>query len=205
MSNIAIIDCGISNLTSVLHAFEFLKIPTQIVQRPEELKSFSHLVLPGVGAFPQGVENLRARGFFQAVPELVKSGKPILGICLGMQLLAELGEEFSLTPGLALIPGKVKKIPTQSAEIRLPHIGWNSVTVHSPSALWRGLEKDPTFYFLHSYAFADLPVELVAAHCEYGHSIIAAVERENVYGVQFHPEKSQKTGLKLLENFAKLC
>ena len=205
MLKIGIINCGISNLTSVKNAFDFLSIPVEVINASSDLENCSHIVLPGVGAFPKGINNLKTNGFDEAIKIQLKKGKPLLGICLGMQMLAMEGEEFTQTQGLALIPGKVTKIEVASPTLRLPHVGWNNVSFVNSCPLWKSIPDHSTFYFVHTYAFSNLSRQYIAGETEYSSKIISAVFRDNVYGVQFHPEKSQKAGLQLLKNFASLC
>ena len=206
MKKIGIIDCGTSNLTSVRNAFESQGLPAVILREKERLGDCSHLVLPGVGAFQAGMANLRENGFDEIIIRQVQAGKPLLGICLGMQFLASRSEEFGLTDGLDLIPSAVVKIETGGQNLRLPHVGWNSVRQTGGLALWTGIADETPFYFVHTFAFSSqTPSAWVAGTCDYGGEVVAAVAKENVFGVQFHPEKSQKAGLTLLKNFADLC
>ena len=204
MAKVGIINCGISNLTSVFNALNFLSVKCEIVNDPVLLDGFSHLILPGVGAFPKGMHNLTVNGFDEAIARSVARGKPLLGICLGMQLFALEGEEFRRTKGLGLISGRVTKIKLNSSAFKLPHVGWNSVAFSRPSPLWKSIPDDSAFYFVHSYVYSDLQEDFVIGETNYDNNIIAAVARENVYGVQFHPEKSQKVGLQLLKNFSSI-
>jgi len=206
MTHIGIIDCGISNLTSVKNAFDYLCINAEIVRNPHDLPRYSHLVLPGVGAFRRGMQNLHASGFDEAVVDEVQKGKPVIGLCLGMQLLAEHGEEFGITEGLGLIPGDVVKLQLPSSpEFRLPHVGWNDVQQLKTSRLWRSIDDNTAFYFVHSYVYGSIPDEQVIGTADYGSRMVAVIEHEHIFGTQFHPEKSQKSGLQLLKNFAELC
>lgn len=205
MKKVGIIDCGISNLTSISNAFKYFSIPTEITHSTHSLESYSHLVLPGVGTFYQGMYNLREKGLDNAIKQRVAKGVPLLGICLGMQLIANKGSEFGITEGLGLIDGSVDKIQPVSHEFRLPHIGWNDVHFSQNTKLWEGIPEDTSFYFVHSYTFSKVSEENIIGYCDYGGKVVAAVAHENVYGIQFHAEKSQKYGLKLLENFVELC
>ncbi len=205
MKRVAIINSGICNLTSVLNAFEYLSMDVEIVDTGIDFDRFSHLVLPGVGAFMQGMQKLRGKGLDEAIRRDVEKGKPLLGICLGMQLLASKGEEFGITEGLGLIPGDITKMKLSAPGLRLPHVGWNDVGYPRSSILWKGIEEHSSFYFIHSFAYTHIPNEFVIGHCEYGDMVVAAIQKEHVFGVQFHPEKSQKPGLQLIRNFVDLC
>ncbi len=206
MTKVGIIDCGVSNLSSVRNAFESQDIPVEVIRDRALLDGCSHLVLPGVGAFKAGMATLREKGFEEALKTQVEAGKPLLGICLGMQFLADNSDEFGLTEGLGLIPAPVTRIDVSESNLRLPHVGWNSVRQTGAPELWAGIEDEAAFYFVHSFAFSpETPDGLKAGICEYGGEVVAAVARDNVSGVQFHPEKSQKSGLTLLGNFAKKC
>jgi glutamine amidotransferase len=206
MKKVAIVNCGVSNLTSVRNAFDVIKIDAEIVDTPERMDRFSHIVIPGVGSYKQGMDNIRGKGFVDFILKEAAKGKPILGICLGMQLLATSGEEFGPVEGLEIIPGRVKKIDlSNTPDLRLPHVGWNDVIYTRKSPIWEGIEEGTSFYFTHSYVYADTDKEHVIGQCEYGEKLIIAIQRDNVCGVQFHPEKSQKPGLQLLKNFVALC
>jgi len=204
MAKVGVIDCDISNLTSIYNAFAYLEVDVEIV-KSNNFDGFSHLVLPGVGSFYQGMKNLREKGIDKAINQYIEKDRPLLGICLGMQLLSKMGEEFGPTEGLGHIPGEVRKIKPLSTEYRLPHIGWNDIHFSRESSLWKDIPKDNPFYFIHSYAYTNIADDNITAYCDYGGEVVAAVEKGNVYGLQFHPEKSQKYGLKILRNFIELC
>ena len=194
---IGILHYGMGNITSVKNSLELLGIPTKLVYTPRELAGVSHIILPGVGAFSEGMKNLRALGFVPALEQEVRQRhKPFLGICLGMQLLADVGFEGGETAGLGFIPGAVRRIAT--TDVRIPHVGWNNITVSHANSL---LTEDVDFYFVHSYIFEPRDPSTVLATVEYGDTFVAAVGQGNVYGVQFHPEKSQQSGLSVLKNF----
>lgn len=201
MSRVAIVDYGMGNLDSVARAVEECGGVSVVTDRAEELRSADRVILPGVGAFPDGMRNLRARGMDAALQEQAERGMPILGICLGMQLLATEGWEGSHTAGLGLIPGSVKKLASNGAAIRIPHVGWNEVDLVRPSPLFDGVASGRDFYFVHSYALVCDRADDVLARTTYGARFVSAVECRNVQGVQFHPEKSQKRGFQLLRNF----
>ena len=200
MSYIAVVDYGVGNLKSVSNAFAYLGIETKITGDPDELELAQAIVLPGVGAFPDAAEKLRATGLDQSV---VKQGrkKPVLGICLGMQLLLNRGEEVRPCPGLGVIKGVCARIPTEE---KLPHIGWNSLTFPSRSPLFEGVDEGSYVYFVHSFSAQHTDPDQVSAVSQYGVPVIAAVQNGNFFGCQFHPEKSGETGLAILQNFAGL-
>jgi imidazole glycerol-phosphate synthase subunit HisH len=202
MTMVAVIDCGISNVGSVRNAFEFLGIESRLAQVPDDLKGCSHVVLPGDGSFPVGMRMLRERGLDHAIAEAVHRGTPLLGICLGMQLMAEEGEEFELTRGLELTCGRVVRMAPNDPKLPMPQVGWNDVKFYRESHLSRGLGERASFYFMQSYAFADPSASAVAGVCDYGGPVVAVIEQGNLFGVQFHPEKSQQAGLAILKNFA---
>ena len=194
----AIIDYGAGNLFSVKNALDYLGIENKVTKNAEDLRAADRLILPGVGAFPDAMRMLRESGLVEVIKEEVQK-KPLLGICLGMQMLFEKGYEFEETDGLGLIKGSVKLMTPENLPI--PHIGWNELELNNPCKL---LEKGGEYvYFVHSYA-ADCPSENVAAYCDYGMKIPALVFNGNVYGAQFHPEKSGDKGLEMLRKFAEL-
>lgn len=197
---IAIIDYGAGNLFSVKNALDFLGFENMITKNADDLKAADRLILPGVGAFPDAMRMLNESGLIGVIKE--ESGKkPLLGICLGMQMLFEKGYEFAETDGLGLIPGSVKLMTPK--DLAIPQIGWNSLEFNEPCKLLDNVENGEYVYFVHSYA-ADCPNEVVAAYCEYGMKVPALVQRGNVYGAQFHPEKSGETGLNILRSFEAL-
>ncbi|MBS5589522.1 Imidazole glycerol phosphate synthase subunit HisH 1 [uncultured Flavonifractor sp.] len=200
MSYIAVVDYGVGNLKSVSNAFAYLGIETKITGDPDELELAQAIVLPGVGAFPDAADKLRATGLDQSV---VKQGrkKPVLGICLGMQLLLDRGEEVRPCPGLGVIKGVCARIPTEE---KLPHIGWNSLTFPNRSPLFEGVDEGSYVYFVHSFSAQHTDPDQVSAVSQYGVPVIAAVQNGNFFGCQFHPEKSGETGLAILQNFAGL-
>lgn len=197
---IAIIDYGAGNLFSVKNALDFLKIENCVAKDPETIRQADAMILPGVGAFPDAMEMLERKGMVSVICE--EAGKkPLLGICLGMQLLFESSSEFGTTKGLGLIPGKVIKIDSHG--LKIPHMGWNDLKVLNPCAVTGEMEEDTYVYFVHSFR-ADTEEENISCYTEYGERIPALVHRGFVYGAQYHPEKSGEAGLKMLKNFAKL-
>jgi glutamine amidotransferase len=206
VSLVGVVDSNICNLTSVLNALKALGIAAESTTDPDSLGRYSHLILPGVGSFNKGMEMLEATGLDQAVVAAAKSGTPLLGLCLGMQLLAEQGTEFGVRRGLGLISGTVTMMQPSSPAFRLPHIGWNDVALVRPSVLFRDMPDSPAcFYFVHSFGFADASAPEVCALTDHGGPAVAAVEKDNIFGVQFHPERSQRCGLALLRNFVTRC
>ena len=200
---IAIINYGAGNLQSVKKAFDYLGVDTMVTENPEELMRAEGAVLPGVGAFGDAMAALRSRGLEGPVKEYAASGRPFLGICLGLQLLFEGSEEAPGVPGLGLFRGKIVRIP-QKEGLKIPHIGWNSLEVKRRDGLFAGLEEEPYVYFVHSYYLKAEDPSLVSAQTRYGVLIDAAVQRGALHAVQFHPEKSGRTGLAMLKNFAAL-
>jgi glutamine amidotransferase len=202
MIRIGVIDFGISNVGSVRNAFAFLGIEAKLVRGPACMAGCSHLVLPGDGTFPVGMSRLREAGLDEAICAAVDRGTPLLGICLGMQLLAEEGEEFEPTRGLGLTCGRVVLMRPADPRLPLPQIGWNDVHFLRETRLSEGLDEWSSFFFMQSYAFSDPSARAVAGVTEYGGQVVAVIEQGHVFGVQFHPEKSQRAGLAVLRNFA---
>lgn len=196
---IGVIDYGMGNLRSVLTGFKRVGVTGVIVRNPEELKSVDKIVLPGVGAFGDAVRNLEGKNFYQAIREEVKRGKPLLGICLGFQLLFEGSEESPGYTGLGFFKGLVRRFP-ESGGIKIPHIGWNSIRIMRSSKLYEGIQDGTYFYFVHSY-YAER-CDFTLTETDYHIIFTSSIENENIAGTQFHPEKSQKDGLRLLENYA---
>lgn len=201
MGYTAIVDYGVGNLKSVSNALAYLGREGRVTGDPRELELADAVILPGVGAFPDAADKLRQSGL--EGPLLAQVGKkPILGICLGMQLLFERGVEVRPCRGLGLIPGRVERIRT---ELKLPHIGWNSLHFPGNSPLFAGLDEGTYVYFVHSFYGAAARPEQVSAVMDYGVPVTAAVENGLVFGCQFHPEKSGEAGLRILKNFTTLC
>ena len=199
---IAIVDYGLGNLFSVHKAFEFLGAHAKITSDPDDIHAADRIVLPGVGAFDHGMVNLKEKGLDKALEDVVRKDKnPFLGICLGLQLLADEGEENGVHPGFGWITGRVTKIKAEASGLKAPHIGWNNVARLRESPLFKGIKPDADFYFVHSYQLHYTDEDDLLATTEYGEIVTAAIMRGNIFATQFHPEKSQEHGLKLLENF----
>lgn len=207
-----IIDYGIGNLRSIEKAFEHVGADVERTDDPCAVSRAERLVLPGVGAFGACIDEIRRRDLEQPIRDFVAIGRPFLGVCVGMQLLFETGEERGMHEGLGLLPGRVVHLHEASPDakgangrtLKVPHMGWNTVRPTHPSHLFEGVAPESYFYFVHSYCAVPAAPEDVLAATTYGAAVPAAVGRNNVYGVQFHPEKSQHSGLRLLKNFATL-
>ena len=200
---ITILDYSVNNLRSVQKAFEHLGHETLVTSDPETVARAQKLVLPGVGAFGEAMKNLNEKSLVEPILEVVSRGHFVMGVCLGMQLLFDWSEELGLTQGLGILPGKVVKFP-EIEGLKVPHMGWSALEFGRPSKLYSGLENGQMTYFVHSYHALPEGEEIVAARGFHGVSFVAGVERENVMGAQFHPEKSSDVGLKILDNFGKL-
>lgn len=203
---IAIIDYGVGNLRSIENAVRFNNSSTavEVVGAAEKLKKYSKIILPGVGAFGDAIEKIREKKFDEAIVEEVRKGKYLLGICLGMQLLATAGFEYGEHKGLDLIGGNVVNFKEITDNLSVPHIGWNEVKFLSDDRILEGIQNKSEFYFVHSYFFDCTNRADILGMTEYGVEFPSIVHRENIYGVQFHPEKSQQAGLNLINNFLKL-
>ncbi len=200
---IAIIDYGAGNLRSVEKAFEYLGFEAKISSDPNEIMSCDKIILPGVGAFGVCMNSIRKVGLDNCILEAVDKGKPFLGICLGLQLLFDESEESPGAKGLSLFSGGNKRI-AQSPGLKIPHMGWNSITYDKNCPIFSGIGDEPYVYFVHSYHIAPKDESIVSAHTTYGTEIPVAVHRKNVFATQFHPEKSGETGLAVLKNFGNL-
>ena len=202
--DVAVVDYGMGNLHSVRNALLMVGADVVVTSDPAELRRADRIVLPGVGAFGECVKNLRASGVLGTLEEeVLQKGKPMLGICVGMQVLATRGEELGEHEGIGWIPGRVRRFTVDdTANLRVPHVGWNEV---QPSAarhpVFAKMRKDASFYFVHSYFFEPENASHVAAICDYGGAFTCAIARDNILALQFHPEKSQQNGLGVLEGF----
>jgi len=207
---VAVIDYGCGNLASVQKAILSLGCKPEIVRDPSKLHTFDRAILPGVGSFNSAMEEIRRLGFHDSISHYCASGKPLLGICLGMQLLATSGQEgtpnyVGQTSGLNLIPGEVVSLRSLGVKLPVPHVGWNSLSQLRPSDLFEGIQTEADVYFVHSFGFVPADTTDLLAYTEHGAQISAIVARENVTGCQFHPEKSSKVGSRLLSNWIKSC
>lgn len=201
---IAIVDYGSGNTRALQNLYSRLRIPTVLVRTPDDLRDADRIVLPGVGAFDQTMGHLQESGLRDALTaRVIDDGLPFLGICVGMQLLARRSDEGSL-PGLGWIDADVRRFDLTQFHQRthLPHMGWNDATPTRPDRLFRGMESGARFYFLHSYHVVCASESSVLTETEYGDVFASGVRRDNIWGVQFHPEKSHSAGIRLLENFA---
>ncbi|MEJ2519602.1 MAG: imidazole glycerol phosphate synthase subunit HisH [Desulfuromonadales bacterium] len=206
---ITIIDYEMGNLRSVAKAFEKLGFAARVSSNPADLLATDKIVLPGVGAFRDCITNLRDGGFVEPLLQHVTAGKPMLGICLGMQMLFDESEEFGHHQGLGLIPGKVLRFPAGMREggepLKVPHMGWNTIRLQRAAPIFSGVADGSYVYFVHSYYCTAENAKDIAASCRYGDiEFCASVWRDNIMATQFHPEKSQQIGLKIFENFGKL-
>jgi len=198
---IAVVDYGMGNLRSVQKGFHKVGMDARVTDDPGLIADASHIVLPGVGAFKDCMQNLENRGLVEPVLEGVKKGKPFLGICLGLQLLFEESEEFGSHNGLGLIKGRVTRFP--GSGLKVPHMGWNDVHISRNSRLLDKSDEGTYFYFVHSY-YVVPDEDVTVTTTDYGRAFTSAIEKDNIFACQFHPEKSQKAGLKLLKRFGEI-
>lgn len=205
---IAIVDYQMGNLRSVQKALEHVDHRATITSDPEQIAAAEKVILPGVGAFGDAIGELKNRGLVEPIQQSIRQGRPFLGICLGLQMLFEIGYEGGEHPGLAVLDGCVNRFPEHFPSqlgLKVPHMGWNQVKVEKPGCpLLQGISEQAYFYFVHSYFVAPTDNALCWLSCEYGQPFCAAVWQDNLFATQFHPEKSQHDGLQLLKNFAEL-
>lgn len=201
---IAILDYDAGNIRSVEKALHFLGEDAVVTRNIDEIRKADEVILPGVGSFGDAMENLRSFGLVSAIKEAVASGKPFLGICLGLQVLFESSEESPGVAGLGILPGKIRRIPDRPG-LKVPHMGWNSLHLMNDGKLFKGIPEQSYVYFVHSYYLEASDPSIVRATTEYGVTIHASVERDNLFACQFHPEKSSDVGLSILKNFAALA
>lgn len=197
---IAIIDYGMGNLRSVAKAFETVGHQSVVTRDARVIGNASHVVLPGVGAFGDCMANIEQYGLVESIHAAVQSGKPFLGICLGLQVLFAESEEFGLHKGLGIIPGKVKRFPVDPA-LKVPHMGWNEVHYRTDCPLFEGIADRAYWYFVHSYYVEPTDSAVVATTTTYGTDFVSAIRRDHIVACQFHPEKSQAVGLRFIKNF----
>jgi glutamine amidotransferase len=198
---IAVVDYGMGNLRSVAKALEQVGADVEVTSNPERIEDADGVLLPGVGAFGKCMENLRAAGLEGSVRAAAKSGRPFLGVCVGMQILFEESEEFGPVAGLGILPGRVKRFVPRDATQKVPHMGWNTLELRHRVPALRGIADGSYVYFVHSFYVETDDPTLVASTTPYGVSFASSVARGNLFATQFHPEKSQTVGLKMLQNF----
>ena len=207
--NVTIVDYNSGNISSVVNSFKEVtknKINLKVTSDLQEIRSSDKIVLPGQGSFKSCVDALNAiDGLLETLNEFViNDKKPLLGICVGLQMFADTGYEETETKGLGWISGKVSKIDNQSGKFKLPHIGWNQINIVKDSKIYKGIENNSHMYFVHSYEFLPNDKNVISATTDYSSNIVCSVEKENIFGTQFHPEKSDKIGLKIIDNFINL-
>ena len=200
---IAIIDYQMGNLRSVQKAFERVGHAAAITADPQVLERADHIVLPGVGAFADAIAEIRRRELVEPILGAINSGKPFLGICLGLQMLFDVGYEDGVHEGLGVIPGEVRRFEIP-ADYKVPHMGWNHVAQRRPAPIFKGIDDNAHFYFVHSYYVVPKDAGVIAGEASYPNPFCAAIWRDNLFATQFHPEKSQGVGLQMLKNFAEL-
>ena len=207
--NVTIVDYKSGNISSVINSFKEVaksKVNIKVTSDLDEIKSSDKLVLPGQGSFKSCIDGLKnISGMIDVLNEFViNNKKPLFGICVGLQMFANIGYEEKETEGLGWIPGKVSKIDNQKGKYKLPHIGWNQINILKNSKILKGVEKNSHMYFVHSYEFIPEDKNVISATTDYSSNIVCSVEKENIFGTQFHPEKSDKLGLKIINNFISL-
>ena len=207
--NVTIVDYQSGNISSVINSFTEVakgKVNLEVTSDINKIKSSDKIVLPGQGSFKSCVDSLNSiNGLVDMLKDFaITNKKPLLGICVGLQMFADIGYEEKETKGLGWIAGKVSKIDNKNGKFKLPHIGWNEIDVHKESKIFRDIENKSHMYFVHSYEFIPEDKSVILATTDYSSKIVCAVEKDNLFGTQFHPEKSDKTGLKIIDNFLKL-
>ena len=205
--NVTIVDYNSGNISSVINSFtEVAKVKIEVTSNLKKIKSSDKVVLPGQGSFKSCVEALNAiNGLTDTLNEFaINNKKPLLGICVGLQMFADVGYEETTTKGLGWISGKVSKIDNQNGKYKLPHIGWNQINIVKDSKIFKDIENNSHMYFVHSYEFIPEDKNVISATTDYSSNIVCSVEKENIFGTQFHPEKSDKIGLKIIDNFINL-
>ena len=199
---VVIIDYGMGNLHSVQKGFERIGISSHITQSPQEVSDSKRIVLPGVGAFKDCMENLDRLGLIDPILKGIKEGKPYLGICLGLQILFTESDEFGPSPGLNIFAGRVRRF--MASDIKIPHMGWNQVSISKDAPCLKDIKDGTYFYFVHSYHVDPLEEEIIATKTKHGSDFVSSVAKGNVFACQYHPEKSQAEGLKMLKNFGEM-
>ena len=198
---ITIVDYGAGNIRSVEKAFQYIGVSTEVTSDAGKIAAAEKLILPGVGAFADAIYRLQTKGLIQALGDYAASGRPILGICLGMQLMFDYSEEGD-AEGLSFVPGRIREIPADG--VKVPQVGWNDIEIEPSSRLLKGVPNNSYFYFVHSYCLDAEDKEIVTGYTEHGITIEASFEKDNLFGTQFHPEKSGEAGLIILKNFAEV-
>ena len=201
---IAIIDYGAGNIQSVYKALKFIGADCKVTSDKDEILNADGAILPGVGSFGDAMDTMTKRGIKDTIIEYTKSGKPFLGICLGLQLLFPESEETPGVKGLDIFKGTITKIPNQNRTLKIPHMGWNNISIKQKNGIFKGIEGKPYVYFVHSFYLKAQDKDIVAATTQYGVEIDAAVQKSNIIATQFHPEKSGEVGLKMLKNFVEM-
>ena len=207
--NVTIVDYQSGNISSVINSFNEVakgKVNLEVTSDIKKIKSSDKIVLPGQGSFKSCVDSLKSiSGLVETLKEFaIINNKPLLGICVGLQMFADVGYEETETKGLGWIPGKVSKIDNQNGKFKLPHIGWNEIEIQKESKIFKDIKNRSHMYFVHSYEFIPEDKSVISATTDYSSKIVCSIERDNLFGTQFHPEKSDKKGLKIIENFIKL-
>jgi glutamine amidotransferase len=207
--NVTIVDYNSGNISSVINSFKEVaknKVNIEVTSDLNKIKSSDKVVLPGQGSFKSCVDALNnINGLVDSLNEFaINNKKPLLGICVGLQMFADIGYEQTKTKGLGWISGKVLQIDNQNGKYKLPHIGWNQINITKDSKIFKDIENNSHMYFVHSYEFIPKDKSVISATTEYSSNIVCSVEKENIFGTQFHPEKSDKIGLKIIDNFIKL-
>lgn len=201
---IAIIDYGAGNIQSVYKALKFIGADCKVTSDKDEILNADGAILPGVGSFGDAMDTMTKRGIKDTIIEYTKSGKPFLGICLGLQLLFPESEETPGVKGLDIFKGTITKIPNQNITLKIPHMGWNNISIKQKNGIFKDIEGEPYVYFVHSFYLKAQDKDIVAATTQYGIEIDAAVQKGNIIATQFHPEKSGEVGLKMLKNFVEM-
>ena len=201
---IAIIDYGAGNIQSVYKALKFIGADCKVTSDKDEILNADGAILPGVGSFGDAMDTMTKRGIKDTIIEYTKSGKPFLGICLGLQLLFPESEETPGVKGLDIFKGTITKIPNQNRTLKIPHMGWNNISIKQKNGIFKDIEGEPYVYFVHSFYLKAQDKDIVAATTQYGVEIDAAVQKGNIVATQFHPEKSGEVGLKMLKNFVEM-
>jgi len=207
--NVTIVDYNSGNISSVINSFKEAakdKVNIEVTANLNKIKSSDKVVLPGQGSFKSCIDALNSiKGLVDTLNEFaINNKKPLLGICVGLQMFADIGYEETETKGLGWIPGKISKINNQNGKFKLPHIGWNQINILKDSKILKNVENNSHMYFVHSYEFIPKDKDVISATTEYSSNIVCSVEKENIFGTQFHPEKSDKLGLQIINNFIKI-